>query len=161
MAFFWLVPVPTFRQSFFSGYRDVLRVRSRKDSGPFSPVGQPSKHARANGSSLNACSNSSGSSGTSLEEYAACHFPLVFAAWIAAKPASVIRPAAIKASARLRLTSDHTLPGLRGVMRMMKLSLSRLYILPSIQPKQSASSTASASSTPSPLTWAFLIFSQI
>jgi hypothetical protein len=63
---------------------------------------------------------------------------------ISARPAPFMRPSTISRRARSRLTADHLLRGRRGVKRCRKkYSLWRLSC-PSIHPKQTASSIASA-----------------
>jgi hypothetical protein len=61
----------------------------------------------------------------------------------AARPAGRIRPAASSSLAFRMFTALQMLFGLRGPNRTLKLSASTLRLTPSIQPKQSASSSAS------------------
>jgi hypothetical protein len=62
----------------------------------------------------------------------------------AARPDGRIRPAASSAAAFRMFTALQMLFGFRGLNRTLKLSASTLRRTPSIQPKQSASSSASA-----------------
>jgi len=76
--------------------------------------------------------------------YAFSHLPLRLASSAALSPAPVILPSSMSLSARFLLMRLQMLRGLRGLKRWVNSwSFSRL-ILPSIQPKQVASSTASS-----------------
>jgi len=81
-------------------------------------------------------------------DLAASHSPVAFPSSTLARPASVIRPSAISCSTLLTLRIDHMLRCLRGENLSLYRLSSRLRSVPSIQPKQSASSTAA--SRPSP-----------
>src|SRR5690606_24443244 len=76
--------------------------------------------------------------------YAASHRPSALAAATCAIPAGCIRPSRSSRPTISTLRCDHRLRGRRGVNRCRKLVSSRLRACPSIQPKHSASSSASA-----------------
>ena len=71
------------------------------------------------------------------------HEPSALAASILARPASVICPFAISRAIRSLFGFDQPLPRLRGVKSCIVRSSSAVLAWLSIQPKQSASSTAS------------------
>ena len=73
--------------------------------------------------------------------------PVFLARSIAAWPAGVISPALVSAATRFLLSPDQRLFGLRGVKICRKKLPSSGMRLLSIQPKQSASSTASSQSS--------------
>jgi hypothetical protein len=62
----------------------------------------------------------------------------------ALRPAARISPARSSRSTRATFDADHALFGLRGVKRIEVRSISTVFERLSIQPKQSASSTASS-----------------
>jgi hypothetical protein len=86
------------------------------------------------------------SSGTSIASAASkrVHDPSDRAASTMRRPASVIIPAASRRATRSLLDRAQTLPGRRGENRTMVRSSSNRPVLPSIQPKQSASWTTSS-----------------
>ena len=104
--------------------------------------GNPTQLLRACGSRSSAAFRSDGSSRSSTWS-AIVHQPLAFAAAMARRPASVMRPRASISAARSRLSRVHELLGLRGVKSCRLRSSSRMVLVESIQPKQMASSTAS------------------
>src|SRR5687767_6939577 len=71
----------------------------------------------------------------------------------AARPLSCIRPAASSSPTRLMLTALQVLRAARGVNRILWLSSSPPRRTPSIQPKQSASSSASLYVSPFSFAW--------
>ena len=81
---------------------------------------------------------------TSSRSSALSHSPRAFASSTMARPSGRIRPSAISRSTRALFDAAQTLPGLRGVKRSMWLSSSMRRSMPSIQPKQRASTTASS-----------------
>jgi hypothetical protein len=72
------------------------------------------------------------------------HEPSASAAAIASNPGAAILPSRTSRSIRSLVTVDHPLLALRRVMSTVYRSSSRRPAVLSIQPKQSASSTASA-----------------
>ena len=73
--------------------------------------------------------------------------PLAWAIAIASRPASVMRPAASSRATRSLLLRAQVPLGRRGANHSFVLSSSTRFTTPSIQPKQSASSTASSYAT--------------
>ena len=98
----------------------------------------------ASGLALIAVRRSAGGRSGVWAVYARAHSPLCFAASTAARPIGLISPAAISRSAISLFTFDHLLFARRGVKRCLYRSSSMLRMIPSIQPKRSATSTACA-----------------
>src|SRR5215469_10484657 len=105
------------------------------------------KNAAAVGLAASASRRSSGTVLARWPAYATSQRPSARAASTSRWPAGRICPVAIKASAFVVLIFDHRLPGLRGVKRCSQWSSSKARFCPSIQPKQSAASSASAYDT--------------
>jgi len=101
---------------------------------------------RAPGRAFSAAARSAGSMSASASS-CITQDPSARAASITAKPASVMRPVAMRRSIRRLFESDQPLPRRRGVMRCACRPSGSEFTRPSIQPKQSASSTISSYAT--------------
>jgi hypothetical protein len=114
-----------------------LRVPLREDGL------KPFQFSRAAASASRAAASSGGSSSRSTAS-SALHEPFSFATSIAAIPAGASSPSRSRRATRSLFDADHVLRGLRGAKSCrVRRSSSRFTVL-SIQPKQSASSTASS-----------------